>query len=53
MRQLNGCSTPAPRSSGAKQWFQRLAQKKKKKLEWQIGVNNMIKALRVIKKYYA
>jgi len=29
MRQLNGCSTPAPRSSVAKQWFQQLAQKKK------------------------
>jgi len=29
MRQSNGCSTPAPRSSEAKQWFQQLAQKKK------------------------
>jgi len=29
MRQWNGCSTPAPRSSAAKQWFQQLAQKKK------------------------
>ena len=29
MRQLNGCSTPAPRSSAARQWFQQLAQKKK------------------------
>jgi len=28
MRQLNGCSTPAPRSSAAKQWFEQLAQKK-------------------------
>jgi len=28
MRQLNGCSTPAPRSSAAMQWFQQLAQKK-------------------------
>ena len=27
MRQLNGCSTPAPRSSVAKQWFKQLAQK--------------------------
>ena len=27
MRQLNGCSTPTPRSSAAKQWFQQLAQK--------------------------
>jgi len=30
MRQPNGCSTPAPRSSAAKQWFEQLAQKKKK-----------------------
>ena len=29
IRQLNGCSTPSPRSSAAKQWFQPLAQKKK------------------------
>ena len=29
MRQLNGCATPAPISSAAKQWFQQLAQKKK------------------------
>ena len=30
MRQSNGCSTPAPRSSAAKQWLeQQLAQKKK------------------------
>ena len=29
MRQPNGCSTPAPRSSAAKQWFKQLAQKKK------------------------
>jgi len=28
MRQPNGCSTPAPRSSAAKQWFEQLAQKK-------------------------
>jgi len=28
MRQLNDCSTPAPRSSAAKQWFQQLAQTK-------------------------
>ena len=27
-RQLNGCSTPAPRSRAAKQWFKQLAQKK-------------------------
>ena len=31
MRQLNGCSTPAPRSSAAKQCFQQLAQNKWKK----------------------
>jgi len=31
MRQLNGCSTPAPRSSAAKQWIEQLAQKKKTK----------------------
>jgi len=29
MRQLNGCSTPAPRSSAAKPWLAELAQKKK------------------------
>ena len=29
MRPPNGCSTPAPRSSAAKQWFEQLAQKKK------------------------
>jgi len=31
MRQSNGCSTFDPRSSAAKQWFEQLAQKKKKK----------------------
>jgi len=31
MRQSNGCSTPAPRSSAAKQWLEQLAQKKKEK----------------------
>ena len=30
-RQLNGCSTPAPKSSAAKQWIEELAQKKKKR----------------------
>ena len=35
MRQVNGCSTPAPRSSAAKQWFEQLAQKTKKKFIWQ------------------
>jgi len=29
MRQWNGCSTPAPRSNVAKQWFEELAQKMK------------------------
>jgi len=28
MRQPNGCSTSAPRSSAAKQWLEELAQKK-------------------------
>ena len=28
MRQPNGCSTPVPRSSAAKQWLEQLAQKK-------------------------
>jgi len=32
MRQSNGCSTSATRSSAAKQWFEQLAQKKKKTL---------------------
>jgi len=27
MRQSNGCSIPASRSSAAKQWFEELAQK--------------------------
>jgi len=30
MRQSNVCSTPGPRSSAAKQWFEELAQKMKK-----------------------
>ena len=30
MRQSNGCSTPASRSSAAKQWLEQLSQKKKK-----------------------
>jgi len=29
MRQPNGCSTPAPKSSATKQWIEELAQKKK------------------------
>jgi len=38
MRQSNGCSTPAPRSSAAKQWFEQLAQKKKNiSLSWTHG----------------
>jgi len=32
MRQSNGCPTPAPRSSAAKQWLEELAQKMKKNL---------------------
>jgi len=28
MRQLNGCSTSAPKSSAAKQWIKELAQTK-------------------------
>jgi len=28
MRQPNGCSTPAPKSSAAKQWIKELAQTK-------------------------
>jgi len=36
MRQLNGCSTPAPKSSATKQWFQQLAQTKEESL----GKNN-------------
>jgi len=31
MRQSNGCSSSAPRSSAAKQWLEQLAQKTKKK----------------------
>ena len=31
MRQSNGCSTPVPRSSAAKQWLEQLVQKIKKK----------------------
>jgi len=31
MKQSNGCSTPSPRFSAAKQWFKQLAQKTKKK----------------------
>ena len=30
MRKLDGCSTPAPRPSAAKQWFEELSQKVKK-----------------------
>ena len=32
MRQSNGYSTPAPRSSAAKQWLEDLAQKKKNRV---------------------
>jgi len=38
MRQLNGCLSPAPRSSEAKQWFQQVAQKKKKKNRYSLDV---------------
>ena len=31
MRQPNGYSTPAPRSSAAKQWFEQLAQNKNRR----------------------
>jgi len=31
MRQPNGCSTPAPKSSTAKQWIKELAQMTKEK----------------------
>jgi len=37
MRQPNGWSTPAPRSSAAKQWFEQLTQKKKKKVDLRLG----------------
>jgi len=33
MRQSNGCSTPAPRSSAAKQWLEQMAPKKKREEE--------------------
>ena len=39
MRQPNGCSTHAPRSSADKQWFEQLAQKKKAKLCTENGVS--------------
>jgi len=32
MRQPNGCSTPAPESSSAKQWIKELAQTKEEAL---------------------
>jgi len=40
MRQLNGCSTPAPRSSAAKQWFQQLAPKMKREWNLEIAVRS-------------
>jgi len=33
MRQTNDCSTPAQRSSAAKQWLEELAQKKEEEEE--------------------
>jgi len=33
MRQPNGCSTPAPKSSAAKQWIKELAQKKEARVQ--------------------
>jgi len=38
MRQPNGCSTPPPKSSAAKQWIKGLAQKKED-LEGKKAVN--------------
>ena len=43
MRQPNGCSTPAPGSSAAKQWLEQLAQKKKK--NWVTGRHVLIFAV--------
>jgi len=40
MRQQNGCSTHAPRSSAAKQWFEQLAQKKKIMAQEQVTRND-------------
>jgi len=40
MRQSNGCSTPAPRYSAAKQWLEQLAQKKK--WQWQLKVRGKV-----------
>ena len=34
MRQPNGCSTPAPRSSAAKQWIEELAQMMMMEIQW-------------------
>jgi len=38
MSQSNGCSTPAPRSTGStsKQWLEELAQKEKKLFAWNV-----------------
>jgi len=33
MRQPNGCSTPVPKSSAAKQWIKELAQTKEEGIE--------------------
>ena len=37
MRQLNGCSTPAPKSSAGMQWIQELTQKKRPQLFFLYG----------------
>jgi len=39
MRRANSCSKPVPRSSAAKQWFEELAQKMKKKKLWTTHTN--------------
>jgi len=36
MRQSNGCLTPAPRSSAAKQWLEQLAQRRIATLHWSL-----------------
>jgi len=36
MKQPNGCSTPAPKSSAAKQWIKELAQAKE---DWRVAIN--------------
>ena len=38
MKQPNGCSAPAPRSSAAKQWFEQLVQKKEEEAHWKQAI---------------